>query len=518
MLRRLSAWLVFAMSFLLVASPARAAWYEASSDNFVIYADADEEEVRLYAENLERYHSALEDFTQRDVAAPSPSNRITVYAVGSEAKVRNLAGSTGVAGFYLPRAEGSVAFVQDIDNKEGYPDVSTVVLLHEYAHHFLSQLDRFARPLWMNEGAAEFFANAYFGPDGAVYLGAPSRSRSFTIFWKEDEMTSVRELLSADWGRLSGWNAKTKDSFYGRSWILYHYLTMNEERQGQLRDYWLEVLKGTPSLEAGQKVFGDLGVLERQLNRYFRDRNRKGHKVEAERIAISPVSLRALTDAEVATMDQRIRLARSVGAEDAAGISADLASIADRNGDDARVWALLAKARMESGEDKAAIQAADRALSLDPENADALMTKGLAAFRIARSITDPSDREAAYGKAMEPLDALHAMEPNHTVPLIYTYRAQAEQGLRPDEAAQAAYFRAAELAPFDQELWLVTGMIHMNEGRIADALAALQPVASNPHGGEKVEQVRQLIAFLAGKPEGEPIPVQDAISAYFIDE
>lgn len=505
-------------ALVLVAPAAKADWHEASSDQFVIFADDDEEEIRVFAENLERYHSALEHFTQRDLPKPSPSNRITVYAVGSADKVRRLAGATGVVGFYLPRSAGSVAYVQDIRNKEGLPDVSAKILLHEYAHHFLSYTDRFAMPLWMNEGAAEFFSASYFHPDGSVYLGIPSSYRDFTIFWKDDEMTSVRELLDIDWDRLKGRNAKDKQSFYGRSWILYHYLSTTEDRSGQLREYWLEVLRGTSSLDAAQSVFGDLGVLERQLNRHFRNRDKQSYKVAADEIAVSPVTMRALSDGEAAMMHIRISTDRGLPSQAAADLAQEARDIAAQFPDDPAVQAILAKVEYNARNDDAAIAAAERALQLDPDRADAYLHKALALFRTARGASGSAQSGAAYDRAIETFEKLSALEPDHTVPLIHAYRFYVEQGLVPSEEAKAAFVRAAELAPFDQELWLVTGMMHMNDGRIKDAKSALQPIASNPHGGEKAEQVRSLLTFLADKPEGQAIPVQDAISGYFSSE
>jgi len=207
-----------------------------------------------------------------------------------------------------------------------------------------------------------------------------------------------------------------------------------------------------------------------------------------------------------------------VSAEEAAPLLQKARTIPSKHPNDERVLAVLAKAELTAGNDPAAITAAQRALTLNPRQPEALQHKGVASFNIARTMADTDQSEAAYRDAMAPLRTLGELEPDHTVPLIYTYRAQAERGLTPNEEAKAAYLLAAELAPFDEELWLISGMIHMNGGRIADARAALQPVASNPHGGEKAEQIRQLLAFLNDKPEGQPIPVQAAISAYFADE
>ena len=498
--------------------PVRAEWYEASSDRFVIYAEASEEDVRRYAENLERFHAAMEHFTGRTLPKPSPSNRITLFAAGSTGAVGELAGTTGVAGFYLPRWQGSVGFVQSVTDVENRPDLSTTIMLHEYAHHFFASTERFAMPLWMSEGAAEFFSAAGFRADGSVVLGLTPRHRSFTVFWKEDERTPVAELLQLDWGRLGGRTAAAKDSFYGNSWLLYHFLSTDENRSGQLREYWIEVLKGTPSLDAARAVFGDIGQLQRQINSYYRDPDRLWFEVKADELATGDVTLRALGAGEVASMDARIRLERGASREEAAGLAGTLRGLAQTYPDNAAVLTVLAHAAFAAGDDGAAMAAADAALAIDDGMADAYVLKGLAGFRQARQIADPADQAASYAKAMETLDMLNARENDHTIPLVYAYRAFAERGIVPNDAAKDALVRAAELAPFDRELWLIVGMMHMNDGRIAEARAALQPLASNPHGGEKAGQVQALLGFLSDKPEGQPIPVQQAISNYFLEE
>ncbi|WP_247710461.1 hypothetical protein [Qipengyuania huizhouensis] len=101
------------------ASPAQAKWYEASSEHFVIYADDSERDIREFAENLEKYHSAMVLVSGRSVEAPSPSNRVTIFVVGSQRDIRKLSGSDSksIAGFYVPRAGASRAFVQDIRNR-----------------------------------------------------------------------------------------------------------------------------------------------------------------------------------------------------------------------------------------------------------------------------------------------------------------------------------------------------------------------------------------------------------------
>lgn len=228
------------LAFLCFSSVARAEWHEASSENFVIYADDKAEDVATFARMLERYHTAMALLTNRKADPPSPSNRVTIYAVGDERDVQKLMGGNArrVAGFYIPRAGESSAFVPDIQLSGGKElDFSVTVLLHEYAHHFLMSTNRYAMPRWLSEGAAEFFASAMFRKDGSLQIGRPAYHRGAELALAEN--VTVEELL--DYPIYTKRRSKRADAFYGRSWALYHYLTFAEQRRGQLNSYWRKV-------------------------------------------------------------------------------------------------------------------------------------------------------------------------------------------------------------------------------------------------------------------------------------
>ena len=71
---------------------AQAEWLEASSPNFVVYADDSERDIGRFAQQLELYHQAMERMTGNDLPEPSPSNRVTVYVVKNEKQVQQLYG------------------------------------------------------------------------------------------------------------------------------------------------------------------------------------------------------------------------------------------------------------------------------------------------------------------------------------------------------------------------------------------------------------------------------------------
>lgn len=484
---------------LCFAAPASADWYEASTDNFVIYADDSEKDIRKFAENLERYHSAMERLTGRQVEKPSPSNRVTIFAVGGSRAIKDLSGSSQVAGFYVPRAGASRAFVQDIRNVTGrYPHFSMTVLLHEYAHHFLISQSRFAMPRWYNEGAAEFFASASFDSDGSVWIGRPAQHRAGELFYLDE--IKVPDILA--YGQQEERDGNRSDAFYGRSWLLYHYLTFSDERRDQLEGYARAIMGGADSLEAGKMAFGDLDQLQDEVDHYLeRKRRLSAFKLPPDWLETGTIILRQLPRGEAEMMDVRIRSQRGVNAEEAAELVVEARKIAAEYPNDPGVLTALAETEFDAGNDDAAIAAADAALAIDPGRANAYVQKGFALFRKAR---DAEDRDAAFEAAMAPFAQLNARENDHPMPLIFYYRSYANRGIEPPENARHALERAAQLAPFDQGLWFDVAMMQMQEGKISLARSSLQPMANDPHGGRQAGFAKLYIAAIADSEDGEP--------------
>lgn len=484
-----------------IAVPASAEWHQASSDHFVIYADDKPADIRIFAENLERYHSAMEFVTGRKAEAPSPSNRVVIYVVGGERAMRSLSGDSETAGFYIPRAGGSRAFVQDIRNqKSGYPDFSTVVLLHEYAHHFLMSASRFAKPRWFNEGAAEFFAAASFEPGGSVWVGRPAEHRAGDLAFADP--VHVRELF--DPALYEKKKVKGYDTFYAKSWLLYHYLFFSESRRQQVSTYLAKLAEGMDQKAAGEAAFGDLDVLERELRAYLRQSRTSALKLTPDKLSTGTITLRALSAGEGAVMPLQVRSQRGVNRQEATALVGEVRLVAARYPDDPGVLTALAEAEYDAGNDAAAIAAADAALARDPARTNAYVQKGYALFRQAAA-AEGEQRTAAYAAAVRPFVALNKLENDHPLPLVYFFRAQVERGVAPSENARAALERAAVLAPFDHGLQINAGMMLAGEGKIEIARRFLAPVAANPHGGPGAARARQLIAAIADAPEDTPI-------------
>jgi len=489
-----------AVLFALSAIPVHAEWQMASSDHFVVYADDSEKNVRRFAEQLEQFHSAMSYLTNREVVPASPSNRVTIYVLASEDEVRRLAeeaGNSGLAGFYLPRAGASRAFVPRIRLSSGELDFSQVVLLHEYAHHFTWSGTSVAMPKWLSEGAAEFFATARFPKDGTVHIGLPATHRAGELAYARD--VSARELIDPELYKQKHGNRL--DSFYGRSWLLYHMLIFDADRKGQFEAYWNGLVRGDDPIHLAETVFGDLDALNRDMDRYLTTRKKNFFDLTPDMIHIGKITVSAISPGQAEMMPLIIRSQRGVAGDEALQLATEARAIAARYPGDAQVLTALAKAEYDAGNDADAIAASDRALAVDASIADAYVQKGLALFRQA---DDAEDFDQAIAEALLPFQSLNRIEPDHPIPLIQYYRSFQRRGLDPTLTAMEGFARAAQLAPFDNGIWFEASLLYAREGLIARARRDLLTLANNPHGGSLAESARRIAAAMVDAPEGKP--------------
>ena len=480
-------------------TPAHADWYRADSDHFVVYADDNIKDVTAFTRLLERFHSALSlSTTAQTLPPPSPSNRVTIFIVRNEATVRKLLadGNRYVGGFYVPRAGQSIAIVPSVNVGSAVAHGALLNLLHEYAHHFFYSVSAFPMPRWLSEGSAEFFSSASFEPDGAVMIGRPARHRGGELLYAVD--VKAEELLDSDVYEAKKEKSSGYDAFYGKSWLLYHYLSFEPERRGQLQQYIRLMVAGKSSREAALATFGPFDDLDKDLASYLKRFKMSALSIPHEKISEGPVALRPLTAGEAAMMPIMTQSKVGVTSEQAQEIVTDARAIAAKYPSDAAVLAMLAENEFDAGNNDAAISAADAALALDPGRVNAYVQKGYALFaKAAKS----DDRKKAFETAVRPFIALNHLEPDHPLPLIYFYRSFAERAAPPSPLAIQGLQRAAELAPFDLGLKMMVANQDIRDGRFADARLHLKPVAYNPHGGELAQAAKALLDEIDAKPD-----------------
>ena len=464
------------------SAPAAAAWREASSDHFVIYSEESAESLRRFAERLERYDRALRYIRQLPNEPVGPANRLTIYVVSSVETVRKLAGGGAggrfVAGFYIPRATGSVAIVPRRGLGGGQWDLDAqTVLLHEYAHHFLFNTYSAAYPAWFSEGFAEFNATASFEEDGGVGLGLPAAHRYRGLL--SGNPLPVPRMMAHTAERLSD---TQREALYGRGWLLTHYLSFDKARAGQLDTFLRSLNQGKKGAEAAQAAFGDLKALDRELAAYMKRSKLSYLKIDARALQIGAVKVRQLTAAEDAVMDVKIRSRRGVNLEAARELLPRVRSAAAPFPKDPFVQATLAEAEYDARNFDEALAAADRALVSDPKNIDALIYKGRALMEMARKAQARDDK--SWKEVRRWLVAANRADPDDPEPLLLYYESFHAAGDRPTANAVIGLNRAFELAPQDRGVRMTAARQYLVDGKTAEARSALAPIAYDPHAGE----------------------------------
>ena len=484
MIRRLAIAVIVALGF---AAPAAAEWREASSDHFVIYADAPEPWLREFAERLELYDSALRLVRPVPAIDGLKSNRVTVYAVYGVEAVQKLCGRCGsVAGFYVPRVGGSVAYSARTAGKGAGDLSSDIVLFHEYAHHYMLSNSGVAYPRWMTEGFAEFHSTARITREGGVEIGRPANHRAYGLF---NARMPVARVLDPP-ARL---DAAEADQFYGRAWALFHYLTFEPSRRGQIAKYLAAVNSGKSALDAGRDAFGDLAVLDKALNAYL-------YKaityvpIKPDQVKTGPIAVRRLSAGEAATMPVRMRSDRGVSRTAALALLPEARRRAAGFPIDPGAQNVLAEAEFDAGNDAEAEAAADRVLAVAPADLHALLYKGRVKMRraVQAKATDADIWRDARGWFLKANKA----DSNAAMPFVLYYASFQAQGVRPNASAVAGLERAFELSPQDSGLrWDVTRQ-YLLDNKTAAARQTLLPLAYDPHGGEQSAFAVRLIGMI----------------------
>ena len=507
--RALVAVAIAAFAFPGVAS---AQWHEARSKHFVIYADQSPEELRRYAEKLERFDAAVREARGTPDVTSGTATRVTLFLVRDLRELRRIYGDeeASVAGFYIPRASGSVAFVPEQSGHSGKFELSSEsIFFHEYTHHLMLQDADRPLPSWLTEGFAEFFANPRFNPDGSVVIGAPPTYRAEALYtiWR----LPLAKMLSGDYQHLTGMEW---ESIYGRGWLLTHLLSFDLERRGQLTRYLDAIAAGVPAGKAAEDAFGDLKKLDKELNAYFKKDVFTVATIPAEKLRLPPIEVRPLTPGEAKTMGIRIQLARGGGKLRAGDLAGRARKVAEAHPEDPSVLTLLAQAEYAAGNHQAASEAADRALRIEPNSVQALLAKGKAMLDLAKASPATADWAAIRAHIVKANKA----DPENAEPLALFHRTYVAQGVRPPKNALDGLVYAVALAPQDSELRMeLIGQL-IDENRMSDAGRVVTPLAYSPHRGKWRDAAIGLLQEIVAGDRDEAKKKWQAALKYFDDK
>lgn len=495
--------LLTAVALVALASPAQAEWWEARTDHFIVYSESSAANAKEFAEKMERLDMSLRSLQNVKFGpATSDSRKLTVYRFGEIDDIGRLAGSSMVAGFYIPNLNGSVSFTPaksdskstgELLGSRGWSSKTNLdpqqVLFHEYTHHFMFQHFTAAYPSWYVEGFAETAATIELRPDGTFHLGNPPQYRSDALFGDYINVSAERLLAST--------NKPTGEDQYGWytiGWLLNHYLTFEPSRQGQLKQYLRAVNGGTKPGDAARQAFGDLGKLNREITKYKSGRL-PGIDVKIANYSPPKVEMRKLAPDEEAIMKVRMRSKRGVDRKLAPGVARDARSVAGRYPNSYLVQLTLAEAELDLADFEPASlalaeAAADRTLSIKPDSVDGMMFKGRVLLERGKTDKDQlAEARKWFAKAYDE-------DPEHPAPLYYNYLTYYEAGGAIPESALIGLEKAYDYALYDPQIKIVLARQLLAEKKGQLARSILMPYAIAPHESEGAKKMREVVDLI----------------------
>lgn len=487
-------WLV-GLALLLWAGPAPARWLEAETPHFVIYSDGSEPKLREFALLLEDYDGLLR-FLTGTKTEPSPT-KLRVYLVRGPAALREVRDvPNGIAGMYVASPGGTAAFAIRRDSGGEYGIEGEDVVLHEYAHHFMTQYYPFGYPAWYVEGFAEYLMTAEFTPK-RIQLGRFSANRGAWL--AQGTWLPAETLLTKRPGEL---RADQRTMFYAQAWLAVHYLNRTPGKLAALRAYLTEIGNGTPLTEAFEAAFGtDFTGFQRELRRYVGGRMTY---TAFDRIAAKAPPAIALRPLPASADDLLLPLANlraGVGNDWRDKRLAQIRDAAARHPGDGFAHRVLALAEAQIGDPAAAIAAADGLLARDANDAEALLAKASALMKQARDT--PGDDRAMLAQARQIFVRANKAAPNQ-VPILFGYAQVQLASAPPNQNVLDVLLLARQLAPQVAEIGLLTAYTAMRRGDFASAEKLLKPIAFNPHGGELAAAATRMIEAARARRVEEP--------------
>ena len=505
------------LAALVLVAPALAtakgpAWRRADTPNFIIYSEGSEAQLREFANNLERFDTLLREFMSVPAVTQKPYP-LTIYVLQNSNSVGKLYSrkTNYVAGFYVPSLGGSIAVTNREKAHNKLALDGSVVLFHEYAHHFMHRNFSGSYPLWFNEGFAEYYSTTTFDKQGHFKVGTPAYHRAYGLFLGSD--VSIEKLLFTS--SLSALKRSERDPFYGRAWLLVHHLMKDEDGQKKLLSYLRDYSGGMAPREAAERNFGDLKALEKALDKALSARLSYVQSIEP--MAFPPkVEIRSLDPIESTLVPLQMKIASE---RDCVAVRDELLKLAQQNPGRAEIWFELARAQINAAHHEttdegdadldaepdnaaanrqrsrsgdlgevsdgylaAANKAVDKALTIDNAHGRAHALK--ADIMMERLLRAGSPSEKDWDEMRGHIIAANRADTEDPVPLVAWYRSFTKLGETPSKSAEDGLVKAFDLVREATEVRLMLAFDLARRGEFETAIRLVKILANDPHAGE----------------------------------
>jgi tetratricopeptide (TPR) repeat protein len=494
---------------LSVSAAASSTWQAAETKHFIIYSRSPEKRIEQLATDLESYDKLLRMAT--NINSGIDPVKVRIYEVDGMKEVQDALGldmTSGVAGFYRANSLGPFLVTpRSVDAYVGPDFTPSVVLHHEYTHHFMLQYFPAAYPGWYTEGFAELIGSSKVMDDGRIGYGMPAKQRGHDI---AVDWAPLQEVLT----REKPWGIDR----YAQGWALTHFFTFDKTRSQQFRAY-LAALNSGQSLADAAKVFGDLNQLDREARAYVTKGSFDYRPVKVEIAQPVIEKMRPLSAGEAALIPEIVAYDDSdLNAIEKKGDRDHEQARRERNLDRTRAIALqypadpfalyfLAESEYASGNYSRAEGAVDKLLAILPDDVHALARKAILMAVDARNLP-PALKSAKVTEARALAAKANHLDTADPLPLLAYYETFHEAGETPPQVAVDGLRQVVSTDPRDNDPRALLVDELASEHKWAEAIYWLGPMANDPHESPVRASARSKMDWLKAQMAGNPGSVQ----------
>jgi hypothetical protein len=248
-----------AMSAVLAAA-ASAQMPRYETKYYILFTDVPVGQAREAALRMtrmaEEYHNRTRDFSG------AIHSKFPFYLFAHRDDYLAAGGVTGTDGEFNGTALYAVA-------GEKLNDRTWHVVQHEGFHQFAAAVMGGERPMWINEGLAEYFGEALFTGDGFVSGVIPGwRLKRLQAEIRDNKLLGIEQMMNLT---NAEWNANIKLANYDQAWSMTHFLAHGENGKYQkaFAAMMVELSKGKPAGPAWTDNFGSVWGFEARWKEYW---------------------------------------------------------------------------------------------------------------------------------------------------------------------------------------------------------------------------------------------------------
>jgi tetratricopeptide (TPR) repeat protein len=202
-------------------------WSSIRSKNFLLVGDADEAQMRVVAEKLEKFREALARVLPGLKFDAAIRTNVIVFkdpAGYRPFKPKRPDGSPddAVAGYFLGGDDVNYITLSVAGDK-GDPYQT---IYHEYVHFVLRTSFGDSIPPWLDEGVAQYYETLKLIDDRNIEIGGVPGNK--LVLLKQNALIPFKTFLATDGIALHSQGDDPRNMFYAQSWAFIHYLMQHD--------------------------------------------------------------------------------------------------------------------------------------------------------------------------------------------------------------------------------------------------------------------------------------------------